>query len=108
MTAKIYRSKQARADILQCFVYLAENAGIAIAERFLKNTQLSFELLSQNPLIGSQLKLKNPKLAEIRKWRVSNFSNILIFYIQRKDSISILRVLHAAQDWWELLGLDLP
>ncbi len=28
----------------------------------------------------------------------------LVFYEQRPDGVSIVRVLHAASDWWSLLG----
>ena len=31
---------------------------------------------------------------------------ILIFYMPPQNGVSIVRVLHAAQDWWSLLGID--
>ncbi|MFT3820256.1 MAG: type II toxin-antitoxin system RelE/ParE family toxin [Rubrivivax sp.] len=34
------------------------------------------------------------------------FDNHLIFYRPRPDGIGVVRVLHAAQDWWSLLGID--
>ncbi|HEX6005515.1 MAG TPA: type II toxin-antitoxin system RelE/ParE family toxin [Burkholderiales bacterium] len=37
---------------------------------------------------------------------VKNFDNHLIFYTVRPDGVSIVRVLHAARDWWSLLGLE--
>jgi len=39
------------------------------------------------------------------KWRVPDFEDFLIFYLPRRDGISVVRVLHAAQDWWSLLGM---
>ena len=33
------------------------------------------------------------------------FENFLIFYFPRPNGVSIVRVLHAAQDWWTLLGM---
>ena len=42
----------------------------------------------------------------MRKWRVKDFDNHLIFYLPRPDGVSIVRVLHAASDWWSLLGID--
>ena len=62
--------------------------------------------LAAHPLIGAALTLQHPDLAGIRKWRVKGFDNHLIFYQPRPDGVSIVRVLHAASDWWELLGLN--
>lgn len=88
------------------FVYLAEHAELDTAERFLTSADASFESLATHPLIGLPLTVRNPALTGIRKWRIKGFENHLIFYISRKDGISIVRVLHAAQDWWSLLGID--
>ena len=49
--------------------------------------------------------LRAPRLAGLRKWRVDGFEKFLIFYLPRQGGISIVRVLHAAQDWWGLLGI---
>ena len=35
---------------------------------------------------------------------VKDFDNILIFYMPHPEGISVVRVLHAAQDWCILLG----
>jgi len=107
LNSKIYQRQQARHDLIECFVYLAENASLSIAERFLTNAEVSFNDLALNPLMGSPLKSKTPKLAGIRKWRVKEFNNILIFYLPRQNGVSIVRVLHGSQDWWNLLGLIL-
>ncbi|MBK9308394.1 MAG: XRE family transcriptional regulator [Nitrospira sp.] len=37
---------------------------------------------------------------------ITGFENHLIFYIPQPDGVSIVRVLHAARDWWSLLGLE--
>jgi len=102
---KIYRREQARRDLVEHFVYLADNADLSTAERFLKNAEAEFAKLALHPLMGSPLTLRNPELAGMRKWRVKDFDNVLIFYIPRADGVSIVRVLHAARDWWNLLGL---
>lgn len=76
-----------------------------IAEQFLTDAKTSFGDLALNPWMGSPLALQNPKLSGMRKWRVKNFNNILIFYMPRHDGVTIVHVIHAAQDWWSLLGL---
>ncbi len=101
----VYQRERARRDLIEHFVYLADNADMDVAERFLTNAQASFDELASSPLSGSPLTLRNPDLAGMRKWRVRDFDNLLIFYMPRHDGVSIVRVLHAAQDWWGLLGL---
>lgn len=104
MTPKVFQRELARRDIVEHFVYLAENVSIAVAERFLTNAETSFNELALTPLIGAPLKLQKPEFAGMRKWRVKDFDGVLIFYMPLPDGISVVRVLHAAQDWWGLLG----
>ena len=56
--------------------------------------------------MGSPLTLRSPELAGLRKWPVKDFEKFLIFYLPRPDGASIVRVLHVAQDWWAMLGMD--
>ena len=103
--SKVYVRATARRDLVQHFVYLAENAGLDIANRYLINAEASFTDLAEQPMIGAPLPLHRPGLIGIRKWRVKDFDNFLIFYIPRRDGVSIVRMLHAAQDWWKALGM---
>ncbi len=103
--AKVYQHAAARHDLIEHFVYLAENAGLDTAERFLANAEVSFRDLADQPMIGAPLILRHPDLAGMRKWRVKDFDNHLVFYRPRPDGVAIVRVLHAARDWWSLLGL---
>lgn len=42
----------------------------------------------------------------LARWvKIAEFENHLVFYLPRPDGVSIVRVLHAARDWWSLLGL---
>ena len=103
---KVTQRAAARRDLVEHFVYLAENAGLDVAERFLANAEASFNELAGQPRIGSPLTLRPPELAGLRKWRVKDFDNHLIFYLPHPDGVSIVRVLHAARDWWGLLGIE--
>ena len=103
---KAYQRAVARRDLIEHFVYLAENAGLNVAERFLVSAETSFNALARQPMVGAPLWLTNPDLAGIRKWRVKDFDNHLIFYQPRPDGVSIVRVLHATRDWWRLLGIE--
>jgi toxin ParE1/3/4 len=101
---KVYKRASARSDLLEHFVYLAEHAGLETADRFLASSEACFHDLASHPMIGVPLTLQRPELAGMRQWRVKGFDNHLIFYAPRPDGVSIVRVLHAAQDWWSLLG----
>jgi toxin ParE1/3/4 len=103
---RVTQRAAARRDLVEHFVYLAENAGLDTAERFLTNAEASFKDLAGQPMIGAPLTLRPPELAGLRKWRVKDFDNHLIFYLPRPDGVSIVRVLHAASDWWGLLGIE--
>ena len=101
----ITKSAAARADLVGHFVYLAEEAGEAVADRFLARAEESFALLANEPLIGAPMTWRDPALAGMRKWRVKDFDRFLVFYMPRQNGAHIARVLHTSQDWWQLLGL---
>jgi toxin ParE1/3/4 len=103
---KIYQRAAAQRNLVEQFVYLAENAGLDVADRSLANAEASFNELAGQPMMGAPLTLQNPLLAGLRKWAVKDFENHLIFYLPRSDGVSIIRVLHAARDWWTLLGIE--
>jgi len=103
--AKVYKRASAKRDLIEDYEYLAEHAGIETAERFLASADGSFNDLARHPEMGTALSLHDPKLAGLRKWRVNGFEKFLVFYLPRPDGVSIVRVLHAAQDWWNLLGI---
>ena len=103
---KVSQRAAARRDLVEHFVYLAEHAGLATAARFLPNAEASFNDLAEQPMIGAPLTLRHPALASLRKWRIKDFDNYLIFYLPRPDRVAILRGLHAARDWGSLLGIE--
>jgi len=105
VTREVYKRAPARRDLVQHFVFLTENAGLDTADRFLANAERCFSELAEHPEMGSPLTLKHSELAGMRKWRVPDFENFLIFYLPRPDGISVVRVLYAARDWWSLLGM---
>jgi toxin ParE1/3/4 len=100
----IFKRAAARRDLVEHYVYLAENATPEVAERFLERAEESFAQLLEQPLMGAPLTLRRAELAGVRKWHVREFESVLIFYLARPNGISIVRVLHAAQDWWRALA----
>lgn len=102
----VYRRPSARRDLIAHYRYLAENAGEAIADRFLSQAEASFDDLLKQPKMGAPLTLCRSELDGLRKWHVKDFDNVLIFYLPRPDGVLIVRVLHAARDWWGLFGIE--
>lgn len=97
---------EARRDLDQYGDYLLAEAGTASADRFVSAARQSFDAIAQNPKIGPALTSANPRIAGMRKWRVKGFPRILIFYFPAPRGVRIVRILHAAQDWWALLDTD--
>jgi toxin ParE1/3/4 len=102
---QVYKHHAAKRDLVEHFVYLAETAGLKTADRFLLPADESFRDLARHPALGVERALPRTAIAGVRKWQVKGFEKFLIFYRPRQDGISIVRVLHAAQDWWGVLGL---
>jgi toxin ParE1/3/4 len=103
---RVLRQAAARDDLIDHYVYLAEEAGERTADRFMDNAEASFALLATQPEMGTPLTLRATQLAGMRKWSVKDFSDFLVFYLPGLDGVTIVRVLHATRDWWDLLGLE--
>ena len=106
LMGRVYRRPAARHDLIAHYCYLVENAGEAVADEFLSRVEASFNDLLEQPKIGAPLTLRPAELAGLRKWPVKDFDNVLIFYLPHPNGVSIVRILHAARDWWSLLGIE--
>ena len=84
---KVYRRPAARRDLITHTAYLIENAGEAVADRFLSQVETSFDDLAGQPLMGAKLTTRHQALTGILKWRVRGFDNYLVFYIPRPDGV---------------------
>lgn len=73
----VTKTATAKRDLIGHFVYLAENASVDVADRFLANAEASFNILSQQPSMGMPLTLRHPELAGMRKWRIMNSTTTL-------------------------------
>jgi toxin ParE1/3/4 len=77
------------------------------ALRFLDAMQKSFDLIGEQPGIGSRRYAHLPMMEGLRMWPVSDFEKHLIFYIERPSYIDVLRVLHSSRDLPDALMEDL-
>jgi toxin ParE1/3/4 len=103
--ATVFKRAAARRDLVDQYVYLAQNADLDTADRFPVCAERTFTHLLQQPRMGAPLTCSRGELAGLRKWRIEEFESFLIFYLAHSRGISILRVLYAAEDWWQLLGV---
>ena len=84
--------------------YLEEEAGLATAERFLDQLIATFEALSLQPKMGARCGFRGPRIRRLRRWRVKDFENWLIFYQAKRNGVEIIHVMHGARDIESLLG----
>ena len=57
------------------------------------------DLLAQHPELGRRIRKASARHMQIRWFVVPKFRNYLIFYQPHQETIMVVRVLHAAQDW---------
>lgn len=93
--SKVYKRAAAERDLIET------------ADRFLRNAEESFSDLLEHPGIGPALSLGEPRLAGLRRWQIKGFTKFLMFYVPHKDGVTIVRVLHGSQDWWDSLGITI-
>lgn len=90
--ARIIRSKLARADLRDIWLYIAlDNMGAA--DRFLDRLDQTVRMLAANPEIGQP---QDHLRQGLRRFVVGNY---LIFYQPIRDGIRVVRVLHGARRW---------
>ena len=69
------------------------------AERVRRTILNTADLLAQHRELGRRMRKAAPRHAQIRWFVVPKFRNYLIFYQPFVQTIMVIRVLHAAQDW---------
>jgi len=69
------------------------------AERVRQTILNTADFLAQYRELGPRIPNAAPRHAQIRWFVVPKFRNYLIFYQPFQETIMVVRVLHAAQDW---------
>jgi len=107
MAKGISISPQACLDIEQSVDYLnRENEEVAL--KFFDAVRQTFAQVARMSGIGAAYPLQNPRLQGLRKWMVKGFKKYLIFYLDREDTIEIVRVVHATRDLESVLEEETP
>jgi toxin ParE1/3/4 len=90
-------------ELWAIWVFIAEDNPDA-ATRLVEAAYETFGLLAANPEIGRRREFRNPRLRNVRSFRVSGFDNYLIFYRVVSEGIQVLHVYHGARDVEALFG----
>lgn len=98
MPGRVERSELALEDLEEQAAYLAEEASLEVALRFLEAADKAFANLAQMPDMAPVRQFLNPRLGGLRMWPMPDFSNHLIFYRPTAEGIDVVRVLHAKRD----------
>lgn len=94
--ARVVLSRRAKVDLLQIWNYLAEKAGLEVADRTIRYLYDRCESLADSPGFGEL----QPQLGEgIRSFSAKKY---MIFFGRLPDGIKVLRVFHGSRDWESL------
>ena len=90
--SKVLFSESAKTDLLEAWLFIAEESIIA-ADGVLDTIEQEASILSTQPLMGRA----RPDLADgVRSWPTS--TSYILFYLAESDSIVVIRVLHHARE----------
>jgi len=97
MAVHILRRLKATHDAEAIADYIAKDS-LEAALRFLENTESTLSYLAEFPSIGSPFATDYSEFVSLRTCRVHGFPNHVIYYVEHKKSIEIVRILHGARD----------
>jgi len=98
MSPLVQKRPAAQRDLLEHRVASGERAGEATAWRFLQVAEATFAEPAAMPGMGRAEDFDHPRLAGMRRWRVHDFDNCLIFYRPLSPGIDVLRVVYGTRD----------
>ena len=93
----IFRRPKAAEDVEQHAMYIADGS-IDAALRFLERAEQTIKGLALFPASGSPFPSRLPELVGLRTKLVKDFPNHVVFYIEREETIEVIRVLRGGQD----------
>jgi plasmid stabilization system protein ParE len=105
MKYQLIVSPRTRQDIHEQADYIARR-NRAVGRRFYEQAEAGFALLLQRPRLGERVDIAEFVARDIRCLRVPNYENHLIFYRVSGTYVHIIRILHGAQDWAQILRDD--
>ncbi len=98
MTRYVIVKPRADQDVRDRFDYLVLEAGLSVALRFHGAVTADTAGLLELPEKGRLAGFRGRRLGSLRRWPVSDFERISIFYRPTDYGIEVARVLHGARD----------
>ena len=95
--AEFILSKLVEPELAAIWDYISID-NIDAADRFLEAAHETFGKLARMPGMGRRRQFSEPRLSELRSFRVDGFDNYLIFYAPIPKGIEVFHVLHGARD----------
>ena len=94
---QVARSARASNDIEDAVHYYAGQAVDGLVVRFLDAMEAALDHVATHPGTGSRRYAQHMPQADLRFWTLNHFP-YSVFYVERKDLIDVIRVLHQASD----------
>ena len=93
---KVRRRPQFDRDFAELVMRFKEQAGDAVAWRFVEAVENLIDLLSEHPLLGRERRDLTPE--GVRSFVMSRFRNYLVFYRVSHNEVVFMRLRHGAMD----------
>jgi toxin ParE1/3/4 len=98
-------SPRAESDLNSICDYISADRPES-ASRVRESILKTADLLAQHQLLGRRIRGAGPRHKQIRWFVVPSFRNYLIFYQPFEQTVVVVRVLHASQDWMRIFRND--
>lgn len=95
---RVLKHEQAKRSLEAVAEYLAREASVDVALRFLARAEETFAFLLGSPGVGHAPEFRSLELASVLAWHISEFENWLVYYREIDDGIVVLDVIHGARD----------
>jgi toxin ParE1/3/4 len=106
---QVIKHRHVKRDLQRAWRYLLADASAAVAERFLKKVEKSFDDLALMRELGTFYESDQPELQSLRQCTVNGFKKYIIFYYanEARHQLHIIRVLHGSLDVGSILELGI-
>jgi toxin ParE1/3/4 len=105
MSRRVVRTPEAKADLIDVYVFIGQRS-LDAANRSLRAADTTFERLAARPGVNPTYETGYPAYPVVRVATVDRFKKYLIFYRPIDDGIEVLRVVHGARDLGRLFRDD--
>jgi toxin ParE1/3/4 len=96
---RVLKREAAKRDLIQQWIWYAENGGTEVADRFLGAAESTLNWLAMYPRSGVSVVVDRAEIKGMRRFPVSaGFEKILLLYFPLEDGVDLVRVVHGSRD----------